>query len=140
MEEAYFITVARTTELKERLVEQTQDPQTGRSQPVETGPKPGISRQLSSHSLLVASRSSAALRPAVDRERSGLVEALAELPPGVDPLSDPALLDSNSAKLRGGALSTVLRLNEWEQLMREGVGAPSVATHSPATAHSSRKV
>ena len=61
----------------------------------------------------------------------GLLATLDGLPEGFDPLSMPARLDSNSAKQRAGgsssAFATVLRLNEWEEVMREGGGGAGAA-------------
>ena len=70
-----------------------------------------------------------------------LLTTLDELPPGIDPFSVPAKIDSNSAKQRtgpgGSSFATLLRLNEWEEVMRDGGNAGALLSEKAAATSAS---
>lgn len=144
------MTTTRTQELKERIAEERHQQQQRegdegdaaptlsqahhQAAPLSTPPQqPLLQKSPSTDPLLgrafpLASRGAGSV---IGGGGGGLLATLDELPDDVDPLSVPAKLDSNSAKQRAGpggsSFATVLRLNEWEEVMREGGAAAAAA-------------
>jgi hypothetical protein len=107
VEESYFVTVAKTTEMRERIE---------------------LEQHKAWHTALLTSTNTngtAKLDSTVADSLAdpGLLPLYESLPDSVDPLLVSARPDSNSVKLRpGSTFTTMLRLSEWEEIAAAGRG------------------